>query len=142
MNDLSFRLKALAGLAGLLWGALAPVIQVLLGMMALDIGTGVMAAIMTGTLSSKASWRGVAGKAMVIMLVVAVGLLQSLWEHYSGITITLPTGTDLSLSEAVAAAYIVHEIISILENADRAKIWIPGWLRAGLAQLHRQQESP
>ncbi len=84
------------------WAALAPMIQLLLVLMALDILSGVIAAIVTKTISSDISYRGVGKKTMVLLLVVMASALSPLVADGA-----LPIG------QAVALFYCINEAISI-----------------------------
>lgn len=109
--------------AAAIWGGLAPVIQVLVLLMVLDVATGFLAAYVTATIDSGVSFRGMARKAIVLLLVGAASALEA---H-----VDLPIG----LGTAVAGFYSAHELISLLENATRAGLPVPEALQRALTQL-------
>lgn len=111
------------GLAG--WAALGPMIQLLLVLMALDILSGVTAAIVTKTVCSDISYRGVGKKTMVLLLVVMASVLSPLVADGA-----LPIG------QAVALFYCINEAISIAENAGRAGVPLPKILTDALEKLN------
>jgi toxin secretion/phage lysis holin len=112
----------LAGLLAAFWGDLPVLVQLLLALMALDIGTGVAAAVVTRTLSSAVSWRGITRKAVVLLVVLAAARIQE----------GLGVSAAVQLDDAVSAFYCVHEAISIAENAARAGVPVPTALRRAL----------
>jgi hypothetical protein len=71
LTNVSFAIKAGAGALAALWLGLAPVIQILLVLMALDIATGLFAAYVRHGLDSAVSGRGVAKKAIELPIVAA-----------------------------------------------------------------------
>ncbi len=104
------------------WLAEHPMVGLLMLLMALDIVTGVIAAVVTRRLSSSASWRGMAKKSMTLLLIgVAVG-----FEPYAG---------GLPLVNLVTGFYAFTEALSILENASEAGVPIPQALRDVLAKF-------
>jgi toxin secretion/phage lysis holin len=111
------------------WGGLPFVLQLLIILMALDILSGLIAGFVTKKLSSDVSFRGLAKKAMILVL---VGLAQLLGGAVS-------IG---GLGSAVAGFYCVHEGLSILENAVRAGVPVPDFLREALAKLSPEKVEP
>ena len=111
------------GLAVAAWIGIGPFIQVLLVLMLADIISGMLAAIVTGGMSSDRSRRGMAKKAMELLLVLVVGYMS---EHLGS-----DAGFSLPAGKAVAGFFCATELVSILENAVRAGINI-GPLKAVL----------
>jgi toxin secretion/phage lysis holin len=122
----SMRLKAGAVLAvaGGLWGGLNPLIQTLAVLMALDFASGFLHAFGSSTVSSDASFRGMAKKAMMLVLVGAASAYNA----------TQPLGFDAAA--AVAAFFCTTEFISIVENAGRLGVPIPRPLMDALSKLN------
>jgi len=116
-----------AVLAGL-WGRLPLLLQSLLVLMALDIASGLIAGYITRSLSSDVSWRGMAKKSLVLLLIAACEILQRTWN------------LGLPLASAVVGFYIVHEMISIVENTARAGLPMPRALTSALRKLRAQTE--
>lgn len=109
------------------WAGLPLLVQVLIGMMILDIAAGVLAAYIAQELSSRVSFRGMAKKAMVLVLVGAASWVEP--------------AVGVPLASAVAGFYIVHELMSLLENAAAAGLPVPDVLRDALARVPGSQKS-
>jgi hypothetical protein len=71
LSSVSFAIKAGGAAIAALWLGLAPVVQILLVLMALDIATGLFAAYVRRGLDSMVSGRGVAKKASELLVVAA-----------------------------------------------------------------------
>ena len=112
-----------------LWLQLPGAVRALLMLQAIDMMTGILAAIMDQgvfALSSRRSFRGVAKKSMVLCVVAACQVAGS----YAGF--------PLSAGAWVACFFIVHEVISILENAARSGVPIPGPVIDALLRFGRK----
>lgn len=120
-RDITLYVKLAAGALAALWGGLPVLMQVLIGLMALDIATGMLAAFVNRELSSDVSFRGMARKA-IVLLVVAGGV----W---------LEPVTGLPVGQAVAGFYAAHEGLSVIENVTRVGLPVPQVLRDGLRKL-------
>ena len=103
------------------WGSLTPLVQLLIALMALDIVSGLLAAYSAQALSSTVSFRGMARKALTLVLVGTAAVLQRQLQ--------------VPLADAVAGFYAASELISITENAARAGLPVPAALQAALAKL-------
>lgn len=97
-----------------IWLGLGVFVQALLVVMVADVVTGLIAAGVEGRISSGASLKGLAKKAVQLILVMLVAWLQSNMSGY--------LGDGFPGTEAVAGAFIVTELISILENAKRVGV--------------------
>jgi toxin secretion/phage lysis holin len=123
------------GLAGLVsavatgWASLVGVVQVLLLLMALDIATGMAAAFVQRRLNSAVGWRGVSRKAVTLGVVTAAVVVE-------------PVLGGAPVASVVAGFYAAVEALSILENAGRADVPVPGVLREALTRLQAQAEEP
>ena len=120
--------KWAGGVLASLWGRLPLLLQSLLVLMALDIASGLIAGYITRSLSSDVSWRGMAKKSLVLLLVAACEILQRTWN------------LGLPLASAVVGFYIVHEMISIVENTARAGLPMPKTLASALRKLRARTE--
>ena len=118
-------LSALGGWLGWYTGGLDGLMTALLAFMALDYMTGVMCAIARKELSSAVGFRGICRKALILML---VGMGHALDARV--------VGGGAALRTAVICFYLANEGISVLENAARLGLPLPGQLRAALGQLH------
>jgi toxin secretion/phage lysis holin len=103
-----------AGLTGL-WIQTPMAIQFLFLFIVIDIATGLIASGIERKVSSDASFRGIAGKVLMLLLVATAYALPK--------AVGLETKFDLGAS--VAVLYTVNEVISILENCARAGVPIP-----------------
>lgn len=96
----------------------------LICLMVLDLLSGWLAAVVTGTVSSRVSWVGVTRKGLTLCVILAVAVVNVLAPApLNQFPLLLP----------VLLGYVVTETWSILENADRA-----GALPASVARLFRR----
>lgn len=130
MNDFTKGMKYVVSSMLALWAGTDPIMQILLMLMALDIISGIFVAIVTCQLSSDSSFRGIAKKALILCLVTGLTLASRF------------VGTDIDVGSALAGAYIIHELISIVENCSRAGIPLPVWLLVTLKNANRLQATP
>lgn len=121
MNFGKYTLQGIGAFAAALWAGLPLMVQVLIGMMVLDTATGILAAYIDAALDSRVSFRGTAKKAIVLLLVAAAAWLEP--------------AIGVPLASAVAGFYVVHELMSILENAAVAGLPVPDVLRDALARV-------
>lgn len=108
------------------WGGLHALIQTLCLLVALDFASGMLIAITRGELSSDASFRGMARKAMQFILVGAAHVYNA----------TQPLGFDAGA--AIAGFFCATELISITENAGRLGVPMPKILTRAIARLRRE----
>ena len=134
MRQLVCTLTALLGAAAAaLFGGWDEGITVICILMALDYCSGVAVALIfraspkteSGGLESRAGWKGLARKLFTLALVAVAHLTDRL------------VGTSY-IRDAVAIAFSLNEIISILENAGLMGIPIPAALRKGLELLRQK----
>jgi len=109
-----------------LWGGMDAVLIALLWLIALDYITGVMAAVYTGSLSSKMGYRGLLRK-MGILSMVALA-------HLVGNAVGISTIRSL-----VIGFYLANEGISIVENVVALGVPCPERLRDVLEQLRDKE---
>ena len=114
------------------WVGLGVFVQALLVVMVADVVTGLIAAGAMGTISSGASLKGLAKKSVQLILVMVVAWLSANMSGY--------LGDGFPGADAVAGAFIVTELISILENAQKVGINL-GPLERVLA-VARQTQPP
>ena len=124
-------LKVIAAGAAALWGGLEPMVQLLILLMAVDIVTGFLAGWYDKKLDSVIAFRGVLKKGLILCLVVVASLVQ----YYAAAQVGLEPG-QIPLSAALAGFFSASEALSSLENAARAGVPIPDFLRAALAKLN------
>lgn len=101
--------------AGLLsfWVALSPTVQLLCILIIIDYATGILHAIVEKNLSSAISFRGLVKKCLMLILVYVCHLISK------------PLAIGFDFGEVVALAYVVNEVISIVENCARIGVPIP-----------------
>lgn len=116
-----------------IWVGLGVFVQALLVVMVADVVTGLIAAGVEGTVSSKASLRGLAKKATQLILVLLVAWLSLNLGGY--------LGEGFPGADAVAGAFVLTELISILENAKRTGVTL-GPLDRVLAAARQAQPQP
>lgn len=101
--------------------AIPAAIWALLGMMALDILSGVIvAAVIEHNLSAKIYCAGIAKKVLMLLVCAAAHLAMK------------PLNLGFDAGVMVASAYILNELISIMENCDRGNVPLPAWLLSAL----------
>ena len=105
-----------------------PLVGILMLIMALDVAVGLCAAIITRTVSSTISHRGMTRK-VIMLLLVGVGAVL---DPYAG---------GIPLSKMVAMCFLVTEAISIIENAARAGVPIPKPLYDVLQKLTSNEKA-
>jgi len=116
-----YTLQGAAALMAGLWGELPVMIQVLIGLMVADIVAGLLAAYIAREVSSRISFRGMARKGLILIVVGVSALLEPV--------------TGFPIAAAVAGFFVVHESISILENATLAGLPVPDVLKDALARV-------
>ncbi|MBI4496311.1 MAG: phage holin family protein [Chloroflexi bacterium] len=120
--------KLASGLLAALWASLALMVQALLVLMAADVAVGLLAAFGARTVSADVCWRGITKKMIVLIIVGACGYLSPIM--------------GIPLAEAVAGFYAAHELLSILQNADRAGLPVPQALKEALVKLSPEPPTP
>jgi len=126
-------LGAVGGLILGVWVGLGVFVQALLVVMLVDVVTGLIAAGVQGVISSGASMRGLAKKTTQLILVMLVAWLSTNLGGY--------LGDGFPGADAVAGAFIVTELISILENAQKVGVSL-GPLDRVLAVARQTQTKP
>lgn len=106
-------IKIMVGLVVAFFASLPVVFKCLLIMMGLDVIAGLIVHAQAQDVASKAYFRGVTRKALVLIIVMATE------------AVSRALGIQWSISVVVAGAYVVHELVSIVENAAAAGLWIP-----------------
>ena len=110
-----------------IWGGFDTIFIVLLCLMAIDYISGVLSAIKTKSLSSRAGFSGLLKK-IGILCIVAL-------SHFIAKTIPMP-----EIRPLVIGFYIANEGISILENAGSIGVPLPEKLISVLQQLNKEQK--
>ena len=96
---------------------------ILLAFVVTDYITGIVAAALEGKLSSQVGFKGI-WKKIMIFVIVAIGHL-----------IDNALGLNAVLMNAAIFFYLANELISILENAGRIGLPVPGILQKAIGML-------
>ena len=99
-------------------------------LMAIDIVTGLWAALAQKALTSDKGWRGISRKLGVICFLIFAHFLEK------------AVNIELNLEIAGAIAYSVTECISIVENFSFIGVPIPAQLVAALLQAKKLRPAP
>ena len=112
-----------AGLITYLFGCQDALLNAFLAAVVLDYATGVVAAYLAGTLSSKAGFKGLAKKFFILCIVSMANILDD------------ATGAGGMLRNMVLGFYIANEALSLIENGARLGVPMPEKLKDALVQL-------
>jgi toxin secretion/phage lysis holin len=116
-----------------LWLGLHYAIQLLVYLMALDILTGLLAAGIEHSLSSKTGKEGTRKKLLVLLAVLGAEIVG---QHIA-LQFHTPWGQVWGLGAAVACYYAIQEALSVAENLTRAGVPLPSFLVRRLKQLQK-----
>jgi toxin secretion/phage lysis holin len=103
----------LGGMAGLIFGESVGLIIVLFWSSVIDYGSGIVAAFLEKTLSSKIGFKGIAKKVMIFVIVALAHQVDT------------ALGTKNMFRDATVVFYIANELLSIFENAKRMGVDVP-----------------
>ena len=125
---------AAGGILASFFGGWDSALTTLVVFMAIDYVTGLIVAgvfhkspkTKTGALESKAGWKGLCRKGVTILIVLIACRLD------------LIMGTSL-VRDAVIIAYIVNELISIIENAGLMGIPVPAVITKAIEVLRKKE---
>lgn len=112
-----------AGMITYLFGVRDALFNALLTAMVLDYATGVVAAYLAGTLSSKVGFKGLAKKFFILCIVAMANILDN------------ATGAGGMMRNMVLGFYIANEALSLIENGARLGVPMPKKLKDALVQL-------
>lgn len=107
-----------------LFGAWDIALMVLMVFMVLDYITGLLKAYLNKEVSSDVGLRGIARKALILVVLIVAVLLDRLLNTGSWVFRTL-----------ICYFYIANEGISLLENCTQLGLPTPDWLKESLIQL-------
>ncbi len=127
--------KVFAAAAVAYWLGMSIALQTLLGLMALDIITGIIAGIFHQQLSSKTASKGMARKAGSLIIIFAVHLVSDQAGNHIG----FPLPVDLG--NVVAWFYVLTEWISVTENCAKLGAPIPKRLLNALQRARELQDT-
>lgn len=133
-NTAKLGLATLLGILSAYFGIVAVPLILLFILMLVDYITGIGAAWMTGTLSSRKSISGILKK-VGYLAVIVVGIVCDILIEYAFAAI----GQEISISYAVGLVImiwlILNECISVLENLSVMKVPIPKFLKGLVNRL-------
>lgn len=135
-------LTAALGVLTALWGWFGWLLVAWIGAMALDVATGMAAALRAGRWSSRVARDGLWHKAGCVSAVTAAGVL----DLVAGLLLgslpadALPFSYTVLLCPLAVVWYLLTEMGSILENAGAMGAPIPGWLRKAIGELRDKLE--
>lgn len=135
-------LTAALGVLTALWGWFGWLLVAWIGAMALDVATGMGAALRAGQWSSRVARDGLWHKAGCVSAVTAAGVL----DLVAGLLLgslpadSLPFSYTVLLCPLAVVWYLLTEMGSILENAGAMGAPIPGWLRKAIGELRDKLE--
>lgn len=121
---------ALGAFCGWFLGGADGFIYALIGFVAADYVSGVLAAIAEKRLSSSVGFKGIARKILIFILVGLANLLD-----------VYVLGAGAVLRTATIFFYLSNEGISLLENVTRLGLPVPAQLRDTLTALTKHDES-
>lgn len=128
-NVIQMVFAAVGGWLGYFLGGCDGLLYALLAFVVLDYVTGIMCAINDKALSSNVSFRGLARKVLIFVM-VGIG-------HILDVQIFGETGV---LRTAIIFFYLSNEGLSLTENAAHLGLPIPEKLHGVLKQLHEKSE--
>ena len=121
-------ITALGGYVGAFVGGADGLLTALVIMMGADYLSGLMSAFHEKQLNSRVGFKGIARKALMLILVGAANILDA-----------RVIGTGAGLRTAVICFYISNEALSLFENAARLGLPVPEKLKEALKQLHGEE---
>ena len=128
-NVIQMVFAAVGGWLGYFLGGCDGLLYALLAFVVLDYVTGIMCAINDKALSSNVSFRGLARKVLIFVM-VGIG-------HILDVQIFGETGV---LRTAIIFFYLSNEGLSLTENAAHLGLPIPEKLHGELNQLHEKSD--
>lgn len=110
-------------LASYLFGGWSALLGILLSFVVMDYITGVIAAGIEGKLNSSVGWKGITKKVGIFVIVAVANLVDK------------ALGDAHIFRDATVFFYLANELLSIIENAGRIGLDIPGPLRKAIEIL-------
>jgi toxin secretion/phage lysis holin len=127
INGIQLFITALGGYIGWFLGGYDGFIYALVAFVIIDYLTGLMVAVLERKLSSEVGFRGIFKKVLIFSL-VGIGNMVDVYLLKNG----------SAIRTAVIFFYLSNEGISILENAGKIGLPIPGKLKNILEQLKEE----
>ena len=117
---------ALGGLCGFLWGEMVGLLIALISFICLDYITGCIVGAVKHKLNSAISFKGLAKKALILVIVAVAHIIDT----------QVLGGSSSVFRSAACGLYIANEGMSILENSGKLGLPLPKKLKSVLEQLH------
>ncbi|KYD30404.1 MULTISPECIES: phage holin family protein [Bacillaceae] len=116
-----FGISLVGSFVSFLIGSMDSLVMILLCFVIADYVTGLIASAIEGRLSSQVGFRGIVRKLLIFVLVAVSHLLEIAigWNNHF-------------IRDVIIFFYITNEFISIVENAGRAGVPIPSFLRKAI----------
>ena len=110
-------------IASYLFGGWSALLGILIGFVAMDYLTGVLAAAIEGGLSSETGLKGIAKKVCIFVVVAAANFVDT------------ALGNNHVFRDAAIIFYVSNELLSIIENVGRAGIPVPEQIKKAVKVL-------
>ena len=131
----NFTKMSIATFLGILSAYLGVVaIPMILILMLVDYGTGIAAAWISGSLSSRKSISGILKK-VGYLAVIVVGIICDIMIEYAFSAIGQPISASYAIGLVIIIWLILNECISILENLSEIGVPIPRFLNGIVKRL-------
>ncbi|MCP3741056.1 phage holin family protein [Rossellomorea sp. BNER] len=112
-----------ASITSSLFGGITSLLSILVIAVIVDYFTGLIASGIQGNLSSKVGLKGIGRKVLIFSLVAVAHLIDTI------------LGNQHFIRDATIIFYIANEFLSIIENAGRAGVPIPDFIRQAIKSL-------
>ncbi|EKN64864.1 phage holin family protein [Schinkia azotoformans] len=132
MEQLGSFLKFFIAIGGsivsFLYGGLDSLLMIFTGLVVIDYVSGLLASSTEGKLSSQVGFKGIAKKIMIFALIAVAHFVDQL------------LGNNHLIRDATIFFYMANELLSIIENAGRLGIPIPGFLKNAVNLLRNKSK--
>ncbi|MGR6117294.1 phage holin family protein [Aeribacillus composti] len=128
-NIIKYVSAGIGAFVSFMFGGWSPLLSILLAFVVIDYVSGFVAAGIEGKLNSSTGMKGIAKK-VAVFFVVAVAHMMDVALGYDGHI----------LRDATIFFFLANEALSILENAGRIGVPIPGALKKAIDILNEKSE--
>jgi len=116
-------------LIGFLFGNWGTPLKILLTLVILDYLSGLIASGIEGKLSSRIGFKGIFKKIMIFVIIAVAHLID------------IAIGEGSMVMTAAIFFYMANEILSIVENAGRSGLFVPGFIKQAVEILKGRGEN-